>query len=98
MKTRSVGLVLLTLVVLGLARAVHPPAGAVAMTAALSPEAAHALGFGFALAPVGLGTVLLVMMAAAYARAGQQAVGGYWAVLEGMIPDDERDQLGLLGN
>lgn len=58
----------LTLVVLGFARALHPPAGAVAMTAALSPEAAQALGFGFALAPVGLGTVLLVAMAAAYAR------------------------------
>ena len=36
-------------------------------------------------------------MAAAYARAGQQAVGGYWAVLEGMIPDDEREQIGLVG-
>lgn len=30
-----------------------------------------------------------VRMSAAYARAGQQAVAGYWAVLEGMIPDDE---------
>ena len=32
-------------------------------------------------------------MAAAYARAGQQAVGGYWAVLEGMIPEDARAQV-----
>ena len=30
-----------------------------------------------------------VRMSAAYARAGQQAVTGYWSVLEGMIPDDE---------
>jgi DNA-binding MarR family transcriptional regulator len=29
-------------------------------------------------------------LSAAYASAGQQAVGGFWAVLEGLIPDDER--------
>jgi len=32
-------------------------------------------------------------MSAAYARAGQQAVGGFWAVLEGLIPDDERPRM-----
>ena len=37
-------------------------------------------------------------MAAAYARAGQQAVGGYWAVLEGMIPEAERTQIAGLGS
>ena len=37
-------------------------------------------------------------MASAYARAGQQAVGGYWAVLEGMIPEDERAQVERLGS
>ncbi|MDE0879985.1 MAG: helix-turn-helix domain-containing protein [Sphingomonas bacterium] len=31
-----------------------------------------------------------IKMSAAYAKAGQAAVSGYWAVLEGMIPDDER--------
>ena len=37
-------------------------------------------------------------MAAAYTRAGQQAVSGYWAVLEGLIPEDERPQVaGLSG-
>lgn len=36
-------------------------------------------------------------MAAAYARAGQQAVGGYWAVLEGLIPEGERAQVAGLG-
>ncbi|WP_323766229.1 HPP family protein [Marinovum sp.] len=51
-----------------LCRAVHPPAGAVAMTAAMSPEAVERLGFWFALAPVGLGTVALVALAALYAR------------------------------
>jgi DNA-binding MarR family transcriptional regulator len=37
-------------------------------------------------------------MASAYARAGHQAVGGYWAVLEGLIPDDERPQVDGLGS
>ena len=37
-------------------------------------------------------------MAAAYARAGQQAVGGYWAVLEGLVPDEERAQVDSLGS
>jgi len=35
-------------------------------------------------------------MTAAYARAGQQAVGGYWAVLEGMIDDQARAQIDSL--
>jgi len=52
-----------------LVRAVHPPAGAVAMTAALSPDAIDALGFRFALAPVAAGTILLVVVAAVYGRA-----------------------------
>lgn len=29
-------------------------------------------------------------IAAAYARAGQHAVSGFWTVLEGLVPDDER--------
>lgn len=51
-----------------LCRAVHPPAGAVAMTAAMNPEAISELGFRFALAPVALGTTILVLVAAGYAR------------------------------
>ena len=37
-------------------------------------------------------------MAAAYTRAGQQAVSGYWAVLEGLIPEEERPQVQGLGS
>ncbi|KQM63620.1 MarR family transcriptional regulator [Sphingomonas sp. Leaf17] len=38
-------------------------------------------------------------LSAAYARAGQAAVGGFWAVLEGLIPEDERARLrGLQDN
>ncbi|MBP5857336.1 HPP family protein [Marivibrio halodurans] len=51
-----------------LCRAVHPPAGAVAMTAAMSPDAVADLGFRFAITPVATGTVILVVIAAAYAR------------------------------
>ena len=36
-------------------------------------------------------------LSAAYARAGQQAVSGFWAVLEGLIPEDERRRLETLG-
>lgn len=49
-------------------RAIHPPAGAVAMTAAMSPEALDELGYWFALAPIATGTIALVLIAAAYAR------------------------------
>lgn len=49
-------------------RALHPPAGAVAMTAALSPGATDALGFWFAIVPIGLGTLALVLVAMVYAR------------------------------
>lgn len=51
-----------------LCRAVHPPAGAVAMTAAMSPDAVAHLGFWFALAPIGVGTLALVVLATVYAR------------------------------
>ncbi|WP_330628072.1 HPP family protein (plasmid) [Thioclava litoralis] len=51
-----------------LCRAVHPPAGAVAMTAAMSPDAIAHLGFWFALAPIAVGTISLVLLATVYAR------------------------------
>ncbi|MGR6327782.1 MarR family transcriptional regulator [Sphingomonas sp. XXL09] len=37
-------------------------------------------------------------MSAAYQSAGQDAVSGYWAVLEGMIPDAERAHIEALRN
>ena len=51
-----------------LCRALHPPAGAVAMTAAMSPDAVQELGFLFAIVPIGVGTVVLVLVAIAYGR------------------------------
>lgn len=35
-------------------------------------------------------------LAAAYGRAGQAAVGGFWAVLEGLIPENERARVEAL--
>lgn len=59
----------LAILAMAMARALHPPGGAVALTVALNPEAIHAVGFRFVLAPVALGTVALVLIAVAYARA-----------------------------
>lgn len=36
-------------------------------------------------------------LAAAYSSAGQGAVGGFWAVLEGLIPASERPRVAALG-
>ena len=35
-------------------------------------------------------------LSAAYLTAGQDAVGGFWAVLEGLIPEDERSKVARL--
>jgi DNA-binding MarR family transcriptional regulator len=35
-------------------------------------------------------------VASAYSEAGQGAVSGFWAVLEGLIPEDERDRVAAL--
>ncbi len=36
-------------------------------------------------------------MAGAYSSAGQGAVGGFWAVLEGLMPEEERRRVAALG-
>lgn len=36
-------------------------------------------------------------VSSAYSSAGQGAVGGFWAVLEGLIPDEERGKVAALG-
>ena len=61
----AVGLAVVAMI---LARAVHPPAGAVAMMTALAPEPVRQLGVWVVLMPVGLGTLALVALAAGYAR------------------------------
>jgi CBS domain-containing membrane protein len=61
----AVGLAITAII---LCRALHPPAGAVAMTVAMSPDAVQELGFYFALMPIGIGTIVLVLVAIAYGR------------------------------
>jgi CBS domain-containing membrane protein len=51
-----------------LCRALHPPGGAVAMTAALNPDLVDKLGYYYAIAPVGVGTCALVVIAMVYAH------------------------------
>ena len=62
----AVGLAIFAMILL---RAVHPPAGAVAMTAAMNSDLVRELSFGFALAPVALGSAALVAIGVIYARA-----------------------------
>ncbi|MES2339486.1 MAG: helix-turn-helix domain-containing protein [Pseudomonadota bacterium] len=40
---------------------------------------------------------LSARLAAAYSSAGQDAVGGFWAVLEGLVPERERGRVAALG-
>lgn len=58
----------LSIAMMFLLRCLHPPGGAVAMTAVLGGPAVLEAGLGFALAPVGLNTVLLVLAALLYNR------------------------------
>jgi len=53
---------------MALLRCLHPPGGAVALTAVVGGPAIHDLGYGFVIAPVGLGTVLLLAMAWGFHR------------------------------
>ncbi|KRB83110.1 hypothetical protein ASE00_12165 [Sphingomonas sp. Root710] len=56
------------IVAMALAGCLHPPGGAVALTAVVGGPAIHAMGYGFVLAPVGIGTVLLLAMAWGFHR------------------------------
>lgn len=49
-----------------LLRCLHPPGGAMALTAVLGGPAVHELGYGFALAPVMVDTVAMLLLAALF--------------------------------
>lgn len=59
----AVSLAILAMILL---RCLHPPGGAVALTAVLGPPAIHAAGYGFVLMPAGLNSLLLLAVALAY--------------------------------
>lgn len=52
-----------SMVVMHLTRTLHPPGGATALIAALGDERIHALGYGYALVPVGAGALLMLLLA-----------------------------------
>lgn len=56
------------ILVMSLLRCLHPPGGAAALTAVIGGSAVHNAGFGFALAPVGLNSLLLVLIGVAFHR------------------------------
>lgn len=56
----------LAIAVMFLLRCVHPPAGAVALTAVLGGPSVHAAGYDFALLPVGINSFLLLLVALIY--------------------------------
>lgn len=47
-------------------RCLHPPSGAVALTAVLGGSAVHAQGYGFVFFPVGINSLLLLLVAIVY--------------------------------
>ncbi|WP_435988676.1 HPP family protein [Sulfitobacter sp. SH24] len=73
-------------------RALHPPGGAVALMTALNPEVAFAAGPWFALVPLALATVVLVLCATVYNRLTGRK---YPFRLPKEEPDDAPPRLGL---
>ena len=53
---------------MSLLRCLHPPGGASALTAVIGSDAIHTAGFGFALLPVGINSVTLVMVGLLFHR------------------------------
>lgn len=63
----------LAVAAMGLARALHPPGGAVAVATVLSAQAGHAPGLPYLFGTVALGSALLVLWGMVYGRATARA-------------------------
>ena len=61
------------ILVMSLARCLHPPGGAAALTAVIGGPAVHAAGFSFALLPVAANSALLVALALVFHRVSGHA-------------------------
>lgn len=57
----------LSMVVMSMGGCLHPPGGAISMTAVLGGPSIKAAGFGFAFWPVGISAILLMLTAYAFA-------------------------------
>lgn len=56
------------ILVMSLLRCLHPPGGATALTAVIGSHGIHAAGYMFAFAPVGINSIILLMVATLYHR------------------------------
>jgi len=57
------------ILVMSLARCLHPPGGAAALTAVIGSQGIHAAGFSFAFAPVAINSIALVALGMFFHRA-----------------------------
>lgn len=57
------------ILVMSLARCLHPPGGAAALTAVIGSQGIHAAGFAFAFAPVAINSIALVALGMVFHRA-----------------------------
>lgn len=60
--------VAVAILMMSLARCLHPPGGAAALTAVIGAHSVHAMGFCFALLPVALNSLVLVALGIAFHR------------------------------
>ena len=72
-------------------RCLHPPGGAVAVTAVLGGPAVHALGLGFALWPVAVDSILMLLLALLFNNAAGRSYPHHGAPRP--HPHDTRDDL-----
>jgi CBS domain-containing membrane protein len=84
--TLAAGLaVALAICVMSLARCLHPPGGAVALTAAWGGPAVAAYGYAFAFVPVGLNSIVLTLLGWAFHKLTRHAYPRAAAALPGNI-------------
>lgn len=79
------------ILLMSLLRCLHPPGGAAALTAVIGGPAIHAAGFGFALVPVAVNSVALVLAALAIHRLTGRSYPHRPApvpVVPGFLPED----------
>ena len=57
------------ILIMSLARCLHPPGGAAALTAVIGGDSIHAAGYQFAFAPVAINSIALVVLAMVFHRA-----------------------------
>ncbi|NII57277.1 HPP family protein [Sphingomonas aerolata] len=75
---------------MSLLRCLHPPGGAAALTAVIGGPGIHAAGYAFALVPVALNSVVLVLVAGLFYRATRRPYPHHSALPPAAIAADRR--------